>query len=157
MAASPKYVEKPGKRGYKVLFASNTVIMNKKFAAAAALCGSPEYKIIKQIKRDFPQMQEQIVSGREKKKTAVNTRLTYENMEKYIMAYENAEELLEVFNTVRALSLPLASPYKYVSDWFKAQFPEYKQSPVFDQEDGKLKVQPLPAPERASYKHKLSA
>ncbi len=157
MAASPKYVEKPGKKGYKVLFTSNTVIMNKKFAAAAALCGSAEYKILKQIKKDFPQMQEQIVSGRERKSTAVNTRLTYENMERYIMAYENAEELMEVFYTVRALSLPLASPYKYVSDWFKAQFPDYKQSPMFDQEDGKLKAQPLPAQDRKPYKYKLSA
>lgn len=155
--ATPKYVEKPGKNGYKILFESNVVIMNKKFAAAAATCDSPEYKIMKQIRRDFPGMNELVVSGREKKSTAVNTRLTYKNMEQYIMAYENAEDLLEVFCTVRALSLPMASPYKYVSDWFKAQFPDYKQSPVFDQENGKLKVLPIPAPDCKEYKKKLAS
>ncbi len=156
MAATAKYVEKPGKQGYKVLFASNTVIMNKKFAAAAAVCGSAEYKILKKIKKDFPRMQEQIVSGRERKTTAANTRLTYKNMEQYIRAYENSDALMEVFYTVRALSRPLASPYKYVSDWFRAQFPYYKQSPVFDQEDGKLKTLPIPAPDIEDYKHKLA-
>jgi len=37
---------KPGKNGYKILFATNTVIMNYKFAAAAAEYGTKEYKIM---------------------------------------------------------------------------------------------------------------
>ena len=40
---------KPGKNGYKILFATNTVIMNYKFAAAAAEYGTKEYKIMKGI------------------------------------------------------------------------------------------------------------
>ena len=32
----------PGREGYKILFAENTVIMNKKFAAAAAKYGTIE-------------------------------------------------------------------------------------------------------------------
>ena len=35
---------KPGKNGYKILFATNTVIMNYKFAAAAA-----EYGLIDKV------------------------------------------------------------------------------------------------------------
>lgn len=136
---------KPGKNGYKIVFATNTVVMNYKFAAAAAEYGTKEYKIMKGIRRDFPGMNEIIVSGREQKSPRINTRLTYENMKKYISAHENADELLEVFETVQAASLASKSPYKYVSDWFKKQFPDYKNIPLVI--DGKLRTVPVEAPE----------
>ena len=145
---------KPGKNGYKIVFASNTVVMNYKFAAAAAQYGTKENRIIRNIRHDFPGMAEIVVSGREKKTTATNTRLTYENMETHISAYENADELLEVFKTVKALSKACASPYKYVADWFKAQFPDYKKAVVFD--NGTLSVAPVKAPAIIEYKQKLS-
>lgn len=143
---------KPGKNGYKILFNLDTIIMNKTFAAAAEQYGTPEYEIIKGIHRDFPNMKDVVVSGREKKTAHVNSRLTYANMEKHIQAYENSDELLEVFNTVKALSAPLASPYKYVSDWFKAQFPDYNKALIF--KDGKLTVLPAPVPNIKEYKLK---
>lgn len=145
---------KPGKNGYKIVFASNTVVMNYKFAAAAAQYGTKENRIIRNIRHDFPGMAEIVVSGREKKSTTPNTRLTYENMETHISAYENADELLEVFKTVKALSKACASPYKYVADWFKAQFPDYKKAVVFD--NGTLSVAPVKAPAVIEYKQKLS-
>ena len=143
----------PGREGYKILFAENTVIMNHKFAAAAAKYGTKQNRIIRNIRHDFPGMIEVIVSGRECDKTKPNTRLTYENMEKHIRAYDNADELLEVFETVKALSQACASPYKYVCDWFKAQFPNYKKAPVF--KDGGLTVAPAKAPEIIEYKQKM--
>lgn len=145
---------KPGKNGYKIVFTSNTVVMNYKFAAAAAQYGTKENRIIRNIRHDFPGMAEIVVSGRERKSAAANTRLTYPNMEAHINAYENADELLEVFKTVKALSKACASPYKYVSDWFKAQFPDYKQSVVF--ENGTLKVAPISTPSVIEYKQKAS-
>ena len=74
-------------------------------------------------------------------------------MEKHIRAYDNAAELLDVFETVKALSLATASPYKYVCDWFKIQFPNYKKAPVF--KDGGLTVAPAKAPEIIEYKQKM--
>ena len=109
---------------------------------------------MKDIRNDFPGMTEVIVSGREQTTTQTNTRLTYENMEKHIRAYDNAEELLDVFVTVKALSQATASPYKYVCDWFKLQFPNYKKAPVF--KDGKLTAAPVEAPKVIEYKQKLS-
>ena len=144
----------PGREGYKILFNENTVIMNNKFAAAAAKYGTKENKLMKAIRKDFPGMAEVIVSGRECDKAKPNSRLTYENMEKHIRVYENADELLEVFETVKAASLVLASPYKYVADWFKAQFPNYKNAVVFN--DGKLTVAPVEAPKVIEYKRKMS-
>ena len=77
----------PGREGYKILFGENTVIMNHKFAAAAAKYGTAENKLMKSIREDFPGMAEVIVSGRECDKAKTNSRLTYENMEKHIRAY----------------------------------------------------------------------
>ena len=125
MAATKKVT--PGREGYKILFNENTVIMNYKFAAAAAKYGTPENKLMKNIREDFPGMAEVVVSGREQTSAKKNTRLTYENMETHIKVYENADELMEVFESVKALSQTCASPYKYVRDWFEAQFPNCSQ------------------------------
>ena len=129
---------KPGKNGYKILFATNTVIMNYKFAAAAAEYGTKEYNILRGIRADFPGMAEVVMSGREQKSPRPNTRLTYENMEKFIEVQEDSETLLDVFETVKAASQASKSPYKYVCDWFKEQFPDYQKKVVF--KDGKLTV-----------------
>ena len=108
---------------------------------------------MKGIRKDFPGMAEVVMSGREQKSPRPNTRLTYENMEKFIEVQEDSEALLEVFETVKALSQACASPYKYVCDWFKAQFPNYKKAPVF--KDGGLTVAPAKAPELIEYKQKM--
>ena len=153
MATSTKRVT-PGREGYKILFNENMVIMNYKFAAAAAKYGTSENTLLKNIRNDFPGMVEVIVSGRECDKAKTNSRLTYTNMKKHIQAYDNAAELLDVFETVQALSQATASPYKYVSDWFKLQFPKYKEVPIF--EDGKLSVAPVEPPKVIEYKQKMS-
>ena len=144
---------KPGKNGYKIVFNANLVVMNYKFAKLAGEFGTTEYNILKGIRADFPGMAEIVVSGREQKSPRPNTRLTYENMEKHISAYENAEDLLDVFETVKALSKVCASPYKYVRDWFELQFPDYKTAPTF--KDNKLTVVPVPAPSVVEYKKKM--
>lgn len=144
---------KPGREGYKILFDNNTVIMNYKFAAAAAKYGTKENRIIRNIRHDFPGMAEIVVAGRVQTSAKANHRLTYENMEKHIRVYDNAEELLEVFETVKAASAAVASPYKYVADWFKLQFPDYKTAPTL--KDGSLTVVPVKAPEVKEYKRKL--
>ena len=144
---------KPGRKGYKILFDTNTVIMNYKFAAAAATYGTAENKLMKDIRADFPGMAEVVVSGRVQTTAKANHRLTYEHMKQHIEVYENAEELLDVFDTVKAASVALASPYKYVADWFKAQFPNYKNAVVFN--DGKLTAAPVKKPDITMYKQKL--
>ena len=144
----------PGREGYKILFNENMVIMNYKFAAAASKYGTKENKLMKSIRDDFPGMEEVIVSGREQTEPKLNTRLTYENMKKYISVYENSAELEEVFESVKAMSKVSASPYKYVSDWFKLQFPNYKKTPIFT--DTKLTIAPVDPPKIIDYKQKMS-
>ena len=100
---------KPGKNGYKILFATNTVVMNYKFAAAAAQYGTKENRIIRNIRHDFPGMAEVVMSGRVQTSAKANHRLTYENMETHIGAYENADELLEVFESLEVITTYLGN------------------------------------------------
>ena len=141
-------------KGYKIDFVTNTLTMNHKFAAAAKVYNSDENKLMKEILADFPSLTIIEQSGRVQKTARPNTRLTYENMEQHIRAYDNAAELLNVFETVKALSVTCASPYKYVADWFKVQYPNYKRTPVF--KDGKLTVLPIAAPDTKEYKLKMA-
>ena len=82
-------------------------------------------------------------------------RLTYENMAKHIMAYNNADELLARFETVKAASVVVKSPYKYVRDWFEAQFPNYNTPSSLN--DGVLYIAPVDAPEIDNYTTKEAA
>ena len=140
--------------GYKLDFANGTLTINYKFAKALSDYGSPEYLRYKAILADFPDLKVIRKAGRTVTSTRPNKRLTYENMESHIKAYENADSLMDTFETVKTLSAPLASPYKYVCDWCKAQFPDYKNAVVFN--DGKLTVVPQKAPDTKEYKQKLS-
>ena len=67
---------KPGREGYKILFDTNTVIMNYKFAAAAAKYGTKENTLLKDIRSDFPGMKEVVVSGRVQTTAKANHHLT---------------------------------------------------------------------------------
>ena len=115
--------------GYKINFADSTITVNYKFAAAMNDTDSEEYKIYKEIMTDFPQLQLIVKSGRVQTKPRYNKSFSYANMEKFISTFDNADELEQRFKLVQEKSKILASPYKYVCDWFKAQFPDYKEIP----------------------------
>ena len=51
---------------------------------------------------------------------------------------ENADELLAQFEVVKTCSLEQPSPYKFVLDWFKVQFPNYKEQPDFSNNTSKV-------------------
>ncbi len=142
-------------KGCKIDFTTNTLVMNYKFHSASQEYGTPENKLVKEILSDFPTLVVVVKAGREVKTANKNKRLTYANMEKHIKAYDNADELLDVFETVKALSQTVASPYKFVSDWFVEQFPNYDKAPTF--KDGKLTVLPVKTPDIKEYKIKKTA
>ena len=68
--------------------------------------------------------------------------------------FDNSEELLTMFSKVKKMSKPLASPYKYVSDWFEAQFPDFRDCPNLEAEDKEVEV--MDAPDTDNYKLKLA-
>ena len=140
-------------KGYKIDFVKNTLTLNYKFADAAFNdYGSPEYVRMKAILADFPQLKVIVEAGRKITTTRKTKRLTYDNMKTYIEQFDNAEELKAMFEKVQLMSKPLASPYKYVQDWFKAQFPNYKECPTPGKVNHKVNV--VDAPDTSNYKPK---
>ena len=141
-------------KGYKIDFTTNTIIMNYKFAAAATTdFGSPEYIRLQAIKADFPNMTTVVEAGRKITTTRPTKRLTYANMLTHIKTYRNSDDLIERFEIVKMQSQKLASPYKFVCDWFNIQFPNYKDVAVSLEETGM--VMPLAAtPDLSKYAQK---
>ena len=142
-------------KGYKLDFATNTLTINYKFHKALSDYGSPEYNRYHAIMTDFPNLTVVVRAGREITTTRPTKRLTYPNMEAYMGCFENADALLNRFAIVQQSSKVLASPYKYVRDWFQAQFPDYKDSTAF--EESKPAVPLAPIPDAALYNSKDKA
>ena len=140
-------------KGYKIDYATNTIKMNYSFAKKAQDYGSPEYVLLQNIKADFPMMTIVVESGRKVDKAMYNKRLSYKNIEEHIKGYTNADELLESFELAKRLSKPLASPYKYVCDWFRSQFPDYKNVMLSVKNCG-VYVEPVEMPNLNNYKFK---
>lgn len=140
-------------KGYKIDYTANTVFVNYKFYAEAQRdFFSPEAEMLRKIKEAFPSMKIVEKAGKNITTPRPTKRLTYENMVKHIKAYDNAEELLERFETVKKASTVVKSPYKYVRDWFESQFPNYNK-PVSFTEKG-LYIVPIVAPAIEKYKAK---
>lgn len=139
-------------KGYKLDFATNTLTINYKFNKALSDYGSPEYNRYHAILTDFPNLTVVVKAGREITTTRPTKRFTYDNMETYIGSFENARALLDRFAVVQRRSKALASPYKYVRDWFQAQFPNYKDSTTF--KETKPAVPLAPVPDTALYNPK---
>ena len=116
---------------YKIDFVNNTLTMSKSFEDALNNPASEEYKLWKQLRADFPSMTIIRKTRRTSKKARPNKNLTYKHMEQYMSVFKNADELLAQFDAVKSCSLGQSNPYMYVLDWFKKQFPKYKELPDF--------------------------
>lgn len=129
-----KTVRADAVRGYRLDFGSDTLYLNYTFAEKAEKDFlSAEAKRLRQIKKAFPTIQVVVEAGRKIITTRPTKRLTYKNMEIYIDTLDNAEEMLTLFDKIKRKSKVELSPYKYVRDWFEAQFPGYKFAKVFQE------------------------
>ncbi len=142
-------------KGYKLDFPTNTLTVNYKFHRAMSDFGSPEYNRYKEILADFPHLTVVVKAGRTITTTRPTKRLTYENMDAYIGCYENRDELRTAFAIVRQKSKLVASPYKYVRDWFVAQFPDYQNAVTGSQEQSSVLL--VAIPDITKYKQKDTA
>ena len=110
----------------------------KAFEKQARIFGTPEYREWRAYRQDFPSTQ--MVTKTIKKNTSKRPtkNLTYANMEQYMSVFQNADKLLAQFEVVKTCSLEQPSPYKFVLDWFKVQFPNYKEQPDFSNNTSKV-------------------
>ena len=126
------------KNTYKVDFVNNTLTMTKAFEDAASDPTSQEYKLLQQIRADFPGLTIIRKTRRAPKKARPTKNLTYKHMEQYMSVFQNADKLLAQFEVVKECSKQQPSPYKFVRDWFEAQFPKYREQPDFSPNASKV-------------------
>lgn len=122
-------------KNYTMNFATNTLTMTKDFAEKAMIPNSEESAILLHLRTICPNLK---TTYKTHKTTAKNPRkgLTFAKMEKYIRLYENSNELLLAFSTVKALADIQPNKYDFVYKWFILQFPDYNEIPEFT--NGKL-------------------
>jgi hypothetical protein len=99
-----------------VNFESKTIELTKNFSKRAGVFGSPEYRLLVEVKREFPDYSIFIKPSQSHCSPSPYSRLTYEDMEEMIMRCEDAdmrEELLTRFNTLK-----LSGKYFEVKQWF---------------------------------------
>ena len=112
---------------YRINPVSKTLTISAAFEKAMSNPESEEYRYYVQLQRDIPGLK---VSRRtHKSPTEYHTKsgdvfrcnqykhLTYENMERFIKALPQSDELIKVYTAVRR--------------WFAAQFPNFRKNPIF--------------------------
>ena len=137
--------------GYKFDFANKTIVMTKTFYKEACKPGTDENAEMLALQEKHPDFKFISKSARTQKHSRPDKGLTFDRMELYISTFKNADELLEIFETVKIRAKVTASSKKYVTDWFKAQFPNYNTSVV---DSKNLIVMPIAIPDTINYKPK---
>ena len=136
--------------GFKIDLAKNTLTLNYKYNRLANEYGSDEYQKVHEILAENPGMRIVVESGHKAKTPHHSRRLTYKNMERYINAQDNAEELMTTFALVQEESKKEKSPYAFVRTWFLVQFGDLHDIRVFiEKEDGTTTMQKVPHPKIA--------
>ena len=113
---------------YTIDFATETVIVSKKFLKEAGIYGSPAYNTLKDIRRDNPTFPIVVreIKKKENKKSYRN--LTVDNMKFFVqncMEDNRPQEArLAEFEAVKALSKVQSSPYSYIKAWFLKTYGE---------------------------------
>ena len=122
-------------KNYSMNFATKTFTMTKDFAKRAMIPNSEESAILLHMQSICPNLK---ITYKSHKTSAKNPRkgLTFAKMENYIRLFDNADELLLAFSTVKAIADVQANKYDYVYKWFISQFPNYKELPELT--NGKL-------------------
>ena len=110
---------------------TNTVTISKDFASKASQLNTYEYKTLLQLRNDNPSMK---IVIREGNKAKNGNGITFAQMEGFIRQCRDCESRLDTYERVKALSKVQRSPYKYVKDWFLANYANYSEQPEFDDE-----------------------
>lgn len=111
---------------YRVDYETGTIVVTKKFAKAAGILNTPEYKTMRQLRKDNPDYPVVLreIKKNDGKKTYKN--LTYKAMETYIiLKYGEDSDERKAYNQTKALSEVQNGPYAYVKNWFLKSFPDY--------------------------------
>ena len=99
----------------------------KTFIKRAQTFGTPEFYEWRAACKEFGKEVKLVVDSK-RKRTNENKNLTFENMVIYMNNQNNSSDYLKAFEKVKQCSRVQTNPTKYILDWFKATFPNYKET-----------------------------
>lgn len=110
---------------------NRTIEMTKKFAAASSKFGTEEYKILQEVRRDYPSYKVVTITRKASKSDSSAFKgLTYEYMEKYIAGHDDEEKSIMLeYMMLRGESeeaeeaFAESASYQEIKDWFLETFP----------------------------------
>ena len=124
-------MKKTNVTGYSYDITTNTLTVTADFAKKASQLNTPEYRIVKQYRAEFPDI---AIQRKTNSASHSSKGIKYADMERYMKMCRTADRYLFVFGKVRELSKGQPNPYKYVRTWFDNLFPHYSEQPVIDGE-----------------------
>lgn len=110
---------------------NGNAIVTKAFAKQARVYGTPEYKVWREFKSENPEAEMVTKTVRKSPDRKTNRNMTYNNMRTFIGEYLQDEKALKEFERQIKLSQIQNSPYHYIVNWFKKNFPDYEESEIF--------------------------
>lgn len=116
---------------YEINLIAKTVVVSKEFMEKATQYGSKEYKLLD----NFQKMGLRIIHQTRAKKAAKPKKeklLTYKMMRDYLAMLDDAEDMLTMFDTLRAGYKSDAKRLVKMNEWFHAECPRYGSVPKFD-------------------------
>ena len=130
---------------YAVDVLSNTVVVTKKFLESVNTLEGTEYELFKQFKEmGFNIVQRTRKPSSPKKESNSPLRslkpveekkplIPFKKMALYISLLDDADEMMDKFDTIRKDAQTKDSPRKYVNEWFREQFPNYEKIAQLDE------------------------
>ena len=128
---------------YKFDAVARTLVMSDGFARAVSVVGSAEYKLYKRMIAEIPDLRVErkthesptSYKGKNGKRTSYypTKGMTFERMEQFMNALPEGKKYLEEYNRLRAVAVSglCHSRYTIIRRWFEAQFPKYRENPLF--------------------------
>lgn len=127
---------------YKINYTNHTITITADFDKKLQDIESAEYALIKKIRADFPNMQivrkthrtPSLYVNKDGEVSRCNQfkNLTYEHIEQFISGLPESKKYLAEYQYLRDFaSKPQRNRYKLVRKWFTAQFPLFRNDPLF--------------------------
>ena len=111
----------------KINYAEATLVLTQKEATQAGKPGSPMYTKVNELRKEFPSYKIVVVNA-PKKKAAKNSRISYEDMERYISFHDDEDGTkMREFNALRNAKENGALTSKNffeIKKWFFEAFPD---------------------------------
>ena len=115
------------KKNQIVVLENGNGLVTKAFEKQARIFGTAENIAWREFVKVYPNAKMEIRTVKKNTQSDKYCKnLTYKNMREHIETY-NDEELMKEFERVLVRSKVQVNPYKYVVNWFKATFPNYKE------------------------------